>query len=306
MDHTVLMRASRHPRTARAAGLVGVTALLVLGTASAARATYPGTNGSLAHEALTTNGSEPVTDQISSIPASSAANCHPGPTGTTGCRIGRIAYSPNGRTIVAARAGRLELVGANGRDLRTLARQTGADEAPAFLPDGRTIVFAGRADHRTNLYEVSVNGTHLRQLTTRGGSWPAPCPSGEIAFVRRRGLYVIRADGRGLRRLVTGSFTRPDCAPDSRRILYGTRRGVATISVRGGRPSTVRRIGGGEDAIYSPDGRFIAFERHVYEQGEIIEQLVVLRIGGGIVRRSEVGNGQVTSAGSLAWQPLHR
>lgn len=305
MNHTVPRPASRHPRRASPALLVGVAALLALWSAPAARATYPGANGRLAYESLTTNGSQTVIDQISSIPLSSAANCQPGATGTTDCSIGRIAYSPDGRTIVAGRRGRLELVEANGTHVRILTRQTGYDEAPAFLPNGQTIVFAGRAGHRTNLYEVGVDGTHLRQLTTRGGSWPAPCASGEIAFVGRHGLYIIRAGGTRMHRLVAGSFTRPDCAPNSRRILYGTLRGDATISVKGGAPTTMRGVGGGENAVYSPDGRFIAFERRVYEQGDLIEQLVVLRIGGRIIRRSEVGDGQVTSAGSLAWQPLH-
>jgi Tol biopolymer transport system component len=67
----------------------------------------------------------------------------------------------------------------HGGNVELLKALTSDDEQSAFPPGGRTIVFTGHASGQTNLYEVAGDGTGLKQLTTSGGSSPAPCANGE-------------------------------------------------------------------------------------------------------------------------------
>ncbi len=291
---------------ARLAALPALLMLVALLSAPAVEAAYPGGNGRIGVIVTEVGQSDVAFVGISSIPSSSAANCHPDSSGVASCSIGRASYSPDGRSIVAARVangGSLELVSANGKSVRILRQLTSNDENPAFLPGGKMIVFSGTVDHLTNLYEVGVDGTGLRQITTGGGSWPAPCSNGAIAFVGKDGLYITRVHGRP-RRLVRGSVSTPDCAPNSRRIVYGNAvGGIDTVAARGGRHRGVRNAVG-DNPVYSPDGRFIAYVTNVYAQdlSNLIDEVWVSRLDGKVTRRDEVGN-VVTSAGALTWQP---
>jgi len=52
---------------------------------------------------------------------------------------------------------------------------------------------------------VGQDGRGLRRLTYRGGYSPCWSPDGRwIAFLRNGNLFVIRTNGRGLRRMVVG------------------------------------------------------------------------------------------------------
>lgn len=103
-----------------------------------------------------------------------------------------------------------------------------------------------------------------------GGGWPAWSPDGsQLAFasVRRDGLWVMRADGSGLRR-VTRSPTidlQPTWSPDGRRLAfartvpgYGTEIFVVGVDGRGLRRLTFNR---GQDAEpdWAPNGRRLAW-----------------------------------------------
>jgi Tol biopolymer transport system component len=290
---------------------VATILVALLGLPPGAQATYPGRNARIAYETTIANGGVAVFDGISSIPASSQANCHgtPPDDGVI-CDIGRVSYSPDGRTIVAARqsgsGGQLMVVGANGQNVRVLTGQTSDDEEPAFLSGGQRIVFTGSSGHATrNLYTVGTDGTGLKQLTKTVASWAAPCANGTIAFVRRDGLYLMRGNGTGVRRLVRGEVSTPDCGPNSRRIIYALPDGqIATVSSRGGRVTRIRNAAGAYP-IFSPDGTEFAYTTVVYSQdgGELVTNLVIARLSGKRLRHYEVGDGVATDAGALTWQP---
>jgi TolB protein len=83
---------------------------------------------------------------------------------------------------------------------------------PAWSPDGRRIAFR-RIDRidalgyplagNLDLYVVNADGSGLRRLTRhKNVRWIAWSPDGRtIAFLREREVYIVKADGSGERRL---------------------------------------------------------------------------------------------------------
>ena len=95
--------------------------------------------------------------------------------------------------------------GSNAR--RVAAKATSGD--PAWSPDGRRIAFRrydgklGSAGN-SDLFVVNADGSGLRRLTRHAENvrWFAWSPDGRtIAFLRNGEVYIVKADGRGERRL---------------------------------------------------------------------------------------------------------
>ena len=90
-----------------------------------------------------------------------------------------------------------------------------AASSPSWSPHGTKLAFV-REDHsransvRKDIYIVGRDGHGLRRLTRRSGYAPAWSPNGKwIAFIRANDLYVVRAAGGGLRRLVNAPTRDP-------------------------------------------------------------------------------------------------
>jgi dipeptidyl aminopeptidase/acylaminoacyl peptidase len=102
---------------------------------------------------------------------------------------------------------------------------------PALSPDGMRIAyFDGMFDHSHSLWVVNADGTERRVLLddelsdpghVRALTWS---PAGKwLAFTTDESLYLVRPDGTGLRRVVSGGFgTAPavQWSPDGSRIAY--------------------------------------------------------------------------------------
>ncbi len=279
-------------------------AVAALALAPVAGAADPGRNGSVAYPETFNNGSVETESAINSIPQSSAVNCQgTNSDGSDNCDIGRFGYSPNGKQIVAARSGQLAMLDSHGGDVQLLKALTSDDEQPAFLPGGQTIVFAGRAGNQTNLYEVATDGTGLKQLTTKGDSWPAPCANGTIAYVNRGALYLMRADGSHVRWLVKRNVSTPDCAPNSRSIVYQGRVADFIVKTSGGKP---RRVAGGATPVFSPDGKRIASVEDlpdVESGGSSVQTIVVVKQKNGHrIRKQAIGDAAgAETIGALTW-----
>jgi TolB protein len=95
---------------------------------------------------------------------------------------------------------------------RRLTRNRFSDFSPIWSPDGRQILFVSNRDGDDELYVMDANGRDVRQLTRnrRQDLTPQWSPDGSlIAFAsdrKRPGqpeIWVMRADGRGARRLLT-------------------------------------------------------------------------------------------------------
>ena len=125
-------------------------------------------------------------------------------------------FSATGRIAFARDHHHLVLGPARGPRLLTTYRR-GEISTPDFSPGGRRIVFA-RDRHRrgfhSDIFTIGVGGGGLRRLTrTDDAVSPVWSPSGRrIAFIRapddaepsKGPLYVMRRNGRGARRLLSG------------------------------------------------------------------------------------------------------
>ena len=287
-----------------------LSCLATLALAPSAYATYPGGNGKIAYELTSGSAASPEEGGNSSnagifavMPGqrpSALLQCSGLGASPTECQGGgdcpyrapyppqntlcldndRAAFSADGTELAFANdtcpngfCRRISIIAADGGNQTTLPALTTDDSQPAFLRSGG-LVFTGRATPggEPNLYEVSLTGTGLSQLTPTGGSGAAPCRNGAIAFVHKNNVYLLSADGRSRRRLTASGGLRPDCSPDSRSIVFlraveGRRHGrsvrlgydVYTITTMG---TELRRLSSQHIAAapsFSPDGRQIAF-----------------------------------------------
>lgn len=86
-----------------------------------------------------------------------------------------------------------------------------SSEAPDWSPHATKLAYHSHPGELNNIYVIGADGRGRRQVTYRGGSEAAWSPDGKyIAFIRNYDLYVVRSNGRGLRRVVDA----PDQDPD--------------------------------------------------------------------------------------------
>jgi Tol biopolymer transport system component len=137
----------------------------------------------------------------------------------------------------------------DGTGNRQITRVEGSAFFPEWSPNGKLIAFEhetrpGQPDANRSVALISARGTSLRELTPTG---PEPQPAGrvrdgnpaftpdgeQIVFVRShgpadRGLWIMRTDGSGLRRLTRNPFPRvvdggdlaPSVSPDGKRVSF--------------------------------------------------------------------------------------
>jgi Tol biopolymer transport system component len=186
------------------------------------------------------------------------------------------AWSPDGRKLafVSERDGNAEIyvMNADGSEQENLTRQPASDSHPSWSPDARKLAFVSRRDGNSEIYVMNADGSGLRNLTRTPSADrdPAWSPDGRaIAFVQecmpRPGdprwrcggtyLYVVNADGSGLRRLTThpAHLYNPSWSADGTSIRYGRSLVRADGSGHSELPRNVPLAG-----AWSPDGQRIA------------------------------------------------
>jgi Tol biopolymer transport system component/DNA-binding winged helix-turn-helix (wHTH) protein len=208
------------------------------------------------------------------------------------------AFSPDGRALVFQRIDSLEpslQILELTDDLKPIAeprRLTSmyADD-PTWTPDGRSVVFAGGAEHRTFLWRMEIKFPwwrpgRLEQLAFAGDGAMAPAISrqGRLAFMRSAPTDTdiwrldVSSDGpvrKPALRLISSTLIEhtPAYSPDGKRIAFSsTRSGSQEIWVcdsDGGNPLQLTFIGpsngdpGTAEPRWSPDGRWIYFDSRI-------------------------------------------
>jgi Tol biopolymer transport system component len=212
-----------------------------------------------------------------------------------GFSISGFTWAPGGRRIALSTTTplgkeRLYVVGVNGRGLRRLAQWEDSGSV-LWAPHGRTILFDKHHDGEHQLWTIKPDGSGARKLTPvpgdRPGGFSSPTwsPNGRrIACSGPKGIYVMRANGRG-RRLVIREATGPVWSPANKIAYYvGDDLWIANpdgsgrrIAIKDGPESY--EPGGIE---FSPDGRRVAFSAH-YSVGN--RELVIGEVSTGNVGR---------------------
>jgi TolB protein len=306
-------------RRARLVVVVGLTATVgPLTLAFPAQAAFPGKNGRIAFTVQPRERGDAISSTIETVLPSGRGRRVLGACPTADCFQTFPAWSPDGRRLAfGLRGAGLAIVRANGTGLRELPQLTGPYGAPAWAPSGRRLLFPGER----GLFTARTDGTGLRRLISKPTVFdPAWSRRGVIAFAHDDdpylapmpddGIYTVRPDGSRLRRLVRDSYNAsapasPDWSPYGRKLAFSFADSVdSEIHVADAASGAHRRLttlGGGEPA-WSPDGRFIAFNR----SGD----LYVMRSDGSrerlILDDGLTDSGVEVYLGSPSWQPLPR
>jgi Tol biopolymer transport system component len=196
------------------------------------------------------------------------------------------AWSPDGRKLAFFSGSKIYLMNADGSEHRPLTNlQPGRTPNLAWSPDGRKLAFlnaGGCGQYCFNLYVMNSDGSGLRNLTSKLAagqgfgaglaSDPVWSPDGrKIAFVRvskRLGVYVVNADGSGVRNLTPkpmgAGYAGPAWSPNGRKLAFVSYRDgnseIYVMNANGsGQRNLTRNPALDADPAWSPDGRSIAF-----------------------------------------------
>jgi hypothetical protein len=175
-----------------------------------------------------------------------------------------------------------------------VASGAGGAAPSASGPAEDVVVFVSDRDGDSDIYAVNLDGTGLTKLTQNAvdDSSPLPSPDGTlIALYGPGGFTVMKRDGSG-RRTLRGCLTPRSWSPDSTSVACDTSpEGIAIGDPTRGTVTQISRSG--EDPVWSPDGRSIAY---------VDGTLWIVSLDGGRARR--IGRRAVD--GAPAWSPDSR
>ena len=173
--------------------------------------------------------------------------------------IWAVHWSPDGRMLAFARSSfgysesaSILVADADGRGLR----RVGTGFQPTWSPDGRWLAFTRYASPYS-VFRVPLSGGAPVRIAA--GTNPDWSPDGSRLVVSRRdGLYVVRANGTGARRIATARYAMGRWSPDGRLIAYSTdvdKRETWVVAPDG---SGRRRLSSTSSGLlWSPDSRSI-------------------------------------------------
>ena len=196
------------------------------------------------------------------------------------------AWSPDSRRIAYTGTGRrntepLMIVDVDGQRRPTVG---GSNAGLTWSPDGTQLAFWHSIGERIELAIVGSDGRGLRTIRhnlPNAGARLTWLPSGALAY----GTFVIRPDGRGLRRVVRSPFDLV-WSPDGSRFAVTDRKGhlrVGSAAGRGLRDITPKGARWLDSPAWSPDSSWIAVR--TFPVDETHHDLLVVARDGSSSRR---------------------
>jgi hypothetical protein len=206
--------------------------------------------------------------------------------------LGDISWNPQGTKLVwhhrfgeAPNRVRISVADTRRGGVRTIARGL----EPAWGPRGGLIAYEGFP----GIHLIRPDGRGDRRIT-RGAVDRAPSwsPDGKyLVFTRTSGqagaIYVVGADGKGLRRLTPRVGNHPVWSPDGRQIAYDAfdhqsgAGAIYVIDVDGTHEHRLTTSFAAFSPEWSPDSARLAFLRYLREEDEDTDLAVVARDGAG-------------------------
>jgi hypothetical protein len=283
-------------------GLFGAIGWAVLlGVASAARASFPGVPGEIVFSS-TFSGDREI--YVAAADGSGRVDLTRDPQAADITP----SWSADGRRIAFAsdRSGSMEiyLMDANGSSVLQLTRDRAYADDPRFSADGRYVVYESKIAGNWEIRRVGVDGSGELDLTRNRASdrSPTTSPNGRlVAFSSNRGtsgthIWVMTIQGRALRRVTSGkgSQTDPAWAPAGGRLAYvaglveaGTTIWTVLANGKGARRLTAQHARAELNPSWSPDARSIVYQDCA--SGNLIGcTLVVQALGGSPVEISQL------------------
>jgi Tol biopolymer transport system component len=252
-----------------------VLGLLALGPADAA-ATFPGRNGRIAWSYMVSANEGPTPPQYGLLTVAGFGGAHHGlrSCSTFGyCRQwADVSSSPNGRQLAwdiqTRGAARVIVADADGKH----ALPVGVGFDPSFSPSGRRLIYIRQHGNMDQIVTTNLHGRDVQTLLdVTSAADPQISPNGkQILFAHEQTIWIMDANGRDAEPIVANGKA-PDWAPSGTEIAY--------VGVRSGRVYTALPDGadrhelpadglcyppacggGGNFAVFSPNGRYIAFD----------------------------------------------
>lgn len=190
-----------------------------------------------------------------------------------------LAVAPDARKVAFIARGDVFVAGSrDAGDATRLTSTTAVESDPAWLPDGRRLVYASNRGKAWNLFVQDAASRVERALTTgQARSYgPRVSPDGKWVAYQRNGqeVRVVGIDGAGDRRVASAQLSEPPFAnagaitwsPDSKWIAYAARGtdGFGNVHVVTLDGTAARQVTFGADANvgaaqWSPDGTFLLY-----------------------------------------------
>ncbi len=185
----------------------------------------------------------------------------------------------------------------------------GSNSAPAWSPDGRSLLATLSRDGGSQLYLIDVASGEAKRLTQNAGIDTEPSFSqdgSKIYFVSDRGgspqIYKMNDSGSGVERVTfSGSYNiSPALSPDGRWLTYISRVGgqfkVQVMNLSTGQTSAITETSADERPSFAPNSKLIVYATVL--QGR--EALMTTTLDGKIKARLSGQSGDIREP---AWGP---